>query len=137
MKRFLIILSCLIGMAAVFANPASAQNGADEFESLMQKIRQDFVSNPDIDKELTLYNEQDGSFTDVDYASIQRTNWPPLVERRAYRDDVNPFLTGFGRDARFDADAAPRTLDILKRTMYLDIAWDAPPAEIERQMREL
>ncbi len=65
------------------------------------------------------------------------TNWPPLVERRAYRDDVNPFLTGFGRDARFDADAAPRTLDILKRTMYLDIAWDAPPAEIERQMREL
>ena len=91
MKRFLIILSCLIGMAAVFANPASAQNGADEFESLMQKIRQDFVSNPDIDKELTLYNEQDGSFTDVDYASIQRTNWPPLV----HIDRISDFVFAY------------------------------------------
>ena len=91
MKRFLIILSCLIGMAAVFANPASAQNGADEFESLMQKIRQDFVSNPDIDKELTLYNEQDGSFTDVDYASIQRTNWPPLI----HIDRISDFVFAY------------------------------------------
>ena len=65
------------------------------------------------------------------------TNWPPLVDKRAYRDDVNPFLTDAGKDARFDAEAAPRTLDILKRTMYLDIPWDAPLAEIEKQMRTL
>ncbi len=88
MKRFLIVLSCLIGMAVVYVNPASAQNSADEFESLMQKIRQDFAANPDIDQELALYNEQDGSFTDVDYASIQRTNWPPLVHINRISDFI-------------------------------------------------
>ena len=65
------------------------------------------------------------------------TNWTPLVEKRTYRDDINPFLTEAGRNASFDADAAPRTLDILKRTMYVDVPWDAPLAEIERMMRDL
>ena len=65
------------------------------------------------------------------------TNWTPLVDRRAYRDDVNPFLTEAGKDVHFNADTAPRTLDILKRTMYLDIPWDAPLAEIEKSMRAL
>lgn len=65
------------------------------------------------------------------------TNWTPLVDRRAYRDDVNPFLTEAGKDVHFNADTAPRTLDILKRTMYLDIPWDAPLAEIEKSMRTL
>jgi chondroitin AC lyase len=60
---------------------ASAQNipNADnEYEALMQKIRLDFAKNPSIDKDLKTYNEADGSFTDVDYASIERTNWPPM-----------------------------------------------------------
>lgn len=65
------------------------------------------------------------------------TNWTPLVEKRTYRDDINPFLTEAGRNASFDADAAPRTLEILKRTMYVDVPWDAPLAEIERMMRDL
>lgn len=54
----------------------------DEFELLMEKIRQDFACNPvpdKIEEALATYNEADGSFNDVDYASIQRTNWPPLV----------------------------------------------------------
>ena len=51
----------------------------DEFETLMQKIRKDFAANPSIDEILKEYNDKDGSFADVDYASIQRTNWPPLV----------------------------------------------------------
>ena len=55
---------------------------SNEFEQLMEKIRQDFAYNPSPEKiaeELKTYNETDGSFTDVDYASIQRTNWPPLA----------------------------------------------------------
>ena len=51
----------------------------DEFETLMQKIRKDFATNPSIEEALKEYNEQDGSFKDVDYASIRRTEWPPLV----------------------------------------------------------
>ena len=65
------------------------------------------------------------------------TNWTPLVDRRAYRDDVNPFLSEEGKAVRFDAETAPRTLDTLKRTMYIDIPWDAPLAEIEQRMRTL
>lgn len=60
----------------------------DEFETLMQKIRQDFAQNPDITQGLEKYNVQDGSFTDVDYASIQRTNWPPLVHINRISDFV-------------------------------------------------
>lgn len=60
--------------------------GNNEYQLLMEKIRQDFATNPPvkkIDEALKTYNETDGSFTDVDYASIQRTNWPPLkhIER--------------------------------------------------------
>ncbi len=53
-------------------------------------------------------------------------NWVPLVEKRAYRDDVNPFLTEAGRDAHFDETTAPRTIDILKRTVYVTPDWDQP-----------
>ena len=89
--------------------PAQAQNGlqsGDEFETLMQKIRQDFVANPAIDEALAKYNEQDGSFTDVDYASIQRTNWPPLVHVERISDFVfaytNPKNKHFGEEALYD-----------------------------------
>ena len=91
MKKLLIVLNCLIGMIVLNVRPASAQGSANEFESLMQKIRQDFVANPDIDEELALYNPQDGSFTDVDYTSIQRTNWPPL----AHIDRVSDFVFAY------------------------------------------
>ena len=60
------------------------------------------------------------------------TNWVPLVERRAYRDDINPYLTPEGKDARYDENAAPRTLDILKRTVIHGIGWKTDYAELER-----
>jgi dTDP-4-amino-4,6-dideoxygalactose transaminase len=65
------------------------------------------------------------------------TNWPPLVEKRAYRDDVNPFLTPEGRDACYDETAAPRTLDLLKRSTHLNVAWNAPLAEITAWAKQL
>ena len=64
-------------------------------------------------------------------------NWPPLVEKRAYRDDVNPFLTPEGADARYDEAAAPRTLDLLKRSAYLTPAWNIPMDRLEADTRAL
>lgn len=61
---------------------ATSQVQNNDFQLLMEKIRQDFAINPpaeEIEEALATYNEADGSFTDVDYASIQRTNWPPLT----------------------------------------------------------
>lgn len=61
---------------------STPQAKSNEFEQLMEKIRQDFANNPapeKIEEELKTYNDLDGSFTDVDYASIQRTNWPPIT----------------------------------------------------------
>lgn len=99
----------VLGMVICLGIPAQAQNGlqsGDEFETLMQKIRQDFVANPAIDEALAKYNEQDGSFTDVDYASIQRTNWPPLVHVERISDLVfaytNPKNKHFGEEALYD-----------------------------------
>lgn len=68
---------------ATTENTIESATNSDEFELLMGKIRQDFASNPSIEAALGTYNDADGSFTDVDYSSIQRTLWPPLthVER--------------------------------------------------------
>lgn len=77
----LIILFIMSSMISVKANAVTTLNppgNNDDFEVLMQKIRIDFAQNPSIDEALKKYNEADGSFTDVDYGSIQRTNWPPL-----------------------------------------------------------
>ena len=64
-------------------------------------------------------------------------NWVPLVEKRAYRDDVNPFLTEAGRDVCFDETAAPRTIDILKRTVYLTPAWDESFEQVREKIASL
>ena len=82
---FGLILSGLCHFNLLQAQHISQEN---EFEALMQKIRQDFAQNPDITQGLEKYNVQDGSFTDVDYASIQRTNWPPLVHINRISDFV-------------------------------------------------
>ena len=75
----LIVIGSLMSAKAYPTSFALNTPGSDnEYEALMQKIRLDFAKNPSIDKDLKTYNEADGSFTDVDYASIERTNWPPM-----------------------------------------------------------
>ena len=106
-KEFLF---SFIGLMIVCAGiPVLSQDNVqpgDEFETLMQMIRQDFVSNPSIDGALAKYNEKDGSFTDVDYASIRRTNWPPLVHVERISDFVfaytNPKNKYFGEKTLYD-----------------------------------
>ncbi|MBO5688313.1 MAG: DegT/DnrJ/EryC1/StrS family aminotransferase [Lentisphaeria bacterium] len=65
------------------------------------------------------------------------TNWIPLVERNTYRDDVNPYLTPEGADVRYDETAAPRTLDILRRTLFIDIVWNEDFQSLAKRMRDL
>lgn len=90
-RRFYWLAVFLCWMVSGMGKTVEMQNRLDtddEFEVLMQKIRQDFAANPTIDEALAKYNEKDGSFTDVDYASIQRTNWPPLVHIERISDFV-------------------------------------------------
>ena len=65
------------------------------------------------------------------------TNGVPLVGKRTYREDINPFLTPEGREADFSAAAAPRTLDILNRSCYMSPGWNTPLAEVEKIYKEL
>lgn len=64
-------------------------------------------------------------------------NWIPFVEKRTYRDDVNPFNTEAGKDACYDETAAPNSIDILKRTIYLTPAWDQSFEEIREMIASL
>ena len=64
----------------------SGQNGSDEFEMMMEKIRQDFRKNPDISKILSLYDAAKGCFTDIDYDDMRMTKWPPLTHLERLQD---------------------------------------------------
>ena len=89
-RKLLLVCSCFLGSMSLSAEVTS---GSD-FEILMQKIRQDFSKNPSIDEALSFYRE--GAFTDVDYGSIQRTDWPPLVhlQRVRFRPDWSSGMNG-------------------------------------------
>ena len=79
--RTLLLLLLAAPLAAHARPPITAP--ADEFNALMEKIRLDFRQNPDISASLALFDTTQGRFTDIDYASRQRTEWPPQehVER--------------------------------------------------------
>ncbi|MGE4565695.1 MAG: DegT/DnrJ/EryC1/StrS family aminotransferase [Victivallaceae bacterium] len=65
------------------------------------------------------------------------TNWEPLVQRQAYRDDVNPLLTPLGLKQRYDEKGAPQTLDILRRTCNVTPVWNMPRRELEKYYLKL
>lgn len=76
-----LLFALTTALQAASPLPSSSAIGNNEFEQLMEKIRQDFAQNPapgQIAEMLKTYEPDSGRFTDVDYASIQRTNWPPL-----------------------------------------------------------
>lgn len=106
-RTFLVIafaIACTIPMKGNTAHTDSDNNS--EFEMLMQKIRQDFALNPTIEDGLKKYNEADGSFTDIDYSSIQRTKWPPLTHIDRLYDFAfaytNPQNSYYKNDALFE-----------------------------------
>jgi dTDP-4-amino-4,6-dideoxygalactose transaminase len=65
------------------------------------------------------------------------TNWTPLTERRAYRDDINPFLLPENSGICYDENTAPRTLDILKRSVVCYPGWKQDFSVLEEKMKKL
>ena len=55
----------------------------EEFEMLMKKIRIDFAKNPNITEYISKFDDTKGSFTDINYANTDKTNWEPIkhIER--------------------------------------------------------
>ena len=56
----------------------------DPFELIMQRVLEQshkrFVEQKDLEtKVMANFDATTGAFNDVDYASIARTNWPPLI----------------------------------------------------------
>lgn len=81
-NRFILAVLLIISgisFAKAQSGKQSSVDSKNEFEVLMEKIRLDFAQNPQIEKALNKYNEKDGSFIDVDYASIRRTEWPSMT----------------------------------------------------------
>ena len=78
--RFVNYIIGLLLAAFYTSAPLMANNNKnDEFETLMEKIRNDFAQNPLIDEALNKYDAGKGCFTDVDYSRRDRTNWEPLI----------------------------------------------------------
>lgn len=67
-------------------------NERDEFEILMSRIRRDITSNPSIDNSLKLFNRYEGTFSDIDYSSTQRTLWPPILHLERTLDFVSAYI---------------------------------------------
>lgn len=100
-KNFRTFLTFILSV--FFCLAAAAQT--DDFETFMQRIRDDHRRNLNIDQSLRLYNDKEGSFTDIDYSRDDRTNWPPQkhLERLATwtSDYTNPKNKWFGDDALY------------------------------------
>lgn len=100
-------VGCLLFAVATLS--AAAADTLDDFGMFMDKIRADVRYNPSaekIKKELALYNSADGSFTDVDYARTDRTNWMPILHVERLTDFVfaytHPDNAYYGDDAIYD-----------------------------------
>ena len=88
LKLHKIILTTALGLLTTCPMEVSAspmeqiQNKpANEYEILMEKIREDFKREPDmkaVREALKLYNSKTGAFSDIDYRRDDRTFWPPL-----------------------------------------------------------
>lgn len=79
-KKLLLLGLFLSGFSHFcFSNALPSEN---EYEKLMDKIRADFVVNPDIveiENALRLYDRSKGCFEDIDYRREDRTHWPPIT----------------------------------------------------------
>lgn len=81
-KKMGLALALLLP-AFLFVSVCSAQENSNEYEVLMQRIRANVISNPDVESHFTTYDTTSGAFSDVDYSRRDRTNWDPIrhVER--------------------------------------------------------
>jgi dTDP-4-amino-4,6-dideoxygalactose transaminase len=81
------------------------------------------------EKSARVFAERTGSTLPIDTGKHVFTNWTPIAERRgAHHPHLNPFDLPQNRESkpRYDAEACPRTLSILRRTVYVGVNpdWD-------------
>lgn len=65
------------------------------------------------------------------------TNWKPIVDRQTYRPDINPLTTPAGKKFKYGPDAAPKTLDILARTVNATPLWNMPIAALVKKYKSI
>lgn len=116
-----------------FMSPLSVET--NEFETMMEKVRTEFVKNPSIDDALGRYNAVNGSFTDIDYSKEDRTDWEPLIHIDRIYDFVfaytNPVNKYYENDALYEKIVA--ALEYwYQRNPYCDNWWYNQIAEPQR-----
>lgn len=116
-----------------FISPLSVE--ANEFDTMMEKVRAEFAKSPSIDGALSKYNVTNGSFTDIDYSKEDRTDWEPLTHIDRVYDFVfaytNPSNKYYESDALYEKIVA--ALDYwYQRNPYCDNWWYNQIAEPQR-----
>lgn len=116
-----------------FISPLSVE--ANEFETMMEKIRAEFAKSPSIDDALSKYNATDGSFTDIDYSKEDRTDWEPLTHIDCVYDFVfaytNPGNKYYESEALYEKIVAALNY-WYQRNPYCDNWWYNQIAEPQR-----
>lgn len=116
-----------------FISPLSVE--ANEFETMMEKIRTEFAKSPSIDDALSKYNATNGSFTDIDYSKEDRTDWEPLTHIDRVYDFVfaytNPSNKYYESEALYEKIVAALNY-WYQRNPYCDNWWYNQIAEPQR-----
>jgi dTDP-4-amino-4,6-dideoxygalactose transaminase len=79
-------------------------------------------------------------FLGIDSGKHVYTNWTPLREKRiSHHPDMNPFHfpKNAGSPARYDETACPRTLELLRRTVFLSIDPDWTEAQVAARVNAI
>ena len=116
-----------------FISPLSVE--ANEFETMMEKVRAEFAKSPSIDDALSKYNATNGSFTDIDYSKEDRTDWEPLTHIDRVYDFVfaytNPSNKYYENEALYEKIVAALNY-WYQRNPYCDNWWYNQIAEPQR-----
>jgi dTDP-4-amino-4,6-dideoxygalactose transaminase len=81
-----------------------------------------------------------GGFVVIDHGKHVYTNWEPLREKRiSHHPDMNPFFFAKNKGLRADYSdtACPRTLEILRRTVYVSVNPDWTDEQVKAKQDAL
>lgn len=91
----------------------------------------------DSEAEARAFARETGGWLPIDSGKHVYSNWEPLLQKRImHHPDMNPFNHPRNQGLRTDytPDMCPRTLDILKRTVFLSLHPDWREEEVSRRI---
>lgn len=94
-----------------------------------------FVLQFDSEEKARAFIKLAGGSLGIDHGKHVYTNWEPLVEKRImHHPDMNPFNFPSNQGARMEygPDACPRTLELLKRSVFCGINPEWTDEEVEK-----